>query len=87
MAARKWTQEQKAVQAAAIRTWEPWKQSTGPQSMQGRFKSSRNAYRGGKRTLERLVNRASKALKNPSAMTNKKANSIIAELRRLSDLK
>jgi hypothetical protein len=85
--ARVWTQEQKAVQAAAIRTWEPWKQSTGPQSMQGKAKSSRNAYKGSVRPFERLIARTTKVLSNPSAMTNKKANSIIAELCRLSDLK
>ena len=47
MAARKWTPEQKQRQAELIKTWSPWKQSTGPKTATGKLSASRNAYRGG----------------------------------------
>jgi hypothetical protein len=43
MAARKWTAEQRAKQAALIRTWKPWAHSTGPKSTEGKKISSLNA--------------------------------------------
>ncbi len=46
MAARIWTPEQRQRQAEAIRRWQPWKQSTGPKSVQGKAKVSGNAYNG-----------------------------------------
>lgn len=42
-----WTAERRARQAAMIRTWKPWEQSTGPRSTAGKAKASRNAYIGG----------------------------------------
>ena len=50
MAARKWTAEQKQRQAELIKNWSPWMQATGPKSMEGKQKASRNAYRGGIRS-------------------------------------
>ena len=47
MAARHWTSEQKKKQAELIRQWSPWKDSTGPQSADGKQRASRNAFRGG----------------------------------------
>ena len=47
MAARKWTPEQRQRQSEAIQRWKPWKQSTGPQSHQGKAAASRNAWTGG----------------------------------------
>ena len=47
MAARHWTPEQKQKQAELIRRWSPWTESTGPQSADGKQKSSLNAYKGG----------------------------------------
>ena len=46
MAARKWTDEQKSAQSAAIRTWQPWKHSTGAKTAEGKAISSMNALRG-----------------------------------------
>lgn len=43
MPARRWTAEQRARQAALIRTWEPWKQATGPRTLEGKAVSSKNA--------------------------------------------
>jgi hypothetical protein len=40
-----WTAERRALQAALIRTWQPWKKSTGPRTPEGKSKSSRNAYK------------------------------------------
>ena len=50
MAARRWTPEQRQRQAALIKTWSPWRKSTGPISPEGKQNASRNAYRGGLRT-------------------------------------
>jgi len=43
MAARQWTAEQRAKQAALIRTWKPWAHSTGPKTPEGKKLSSMNA--------------------------------------------
>jgi hypothetical protein len=44
MAARKtWTKEQREKQRQNIKKWKPWKKSTGPKTLQGKFKSSQNA--------------------------------------------
>lgn len=45
MAARKWSHEQRARQAAAIHRWTPWVHSTGAQTTEGKAISSRNAFR------------------------------------------
>ena len=42
-----WTPERRARQAALIHTWKPWKQSTGPTSIEGKAVVSGNAYAGG----------------------------------------
>ena len=53
MAARQWTPEQRAQQREAIKRWKPWTQSTGPASAQGLARSSRNAFKGGRRAALR----------------------------------
>lgn len=45
MAARNWTPEQRAKQAALIHTWQPWQHSTGARTPEGKARSSRNAFR------------------------------------------
>ncbi|MCB1974081.1 MAG: hypothetical protein KDE65_06290, partial [Burkholderiaceae bacterium] len=48
-------------QAELIRQWQPWKQSTGPRTPEGKAASSRNAFTGGDmarmRELAKEVNR------------------------------
>lgn len=60
MAARTWTPEQRQKQREAIQRWKPWKQSTGPRSLEGKAAVSRNAWMGGGwlelRELSKLVN-------------------------------
>ena len=55
-----WTPDRRARQAALIRTWSPWEQSSGPRTPEGKAKASRNAWSGGDwlkmRELSRLVN-------------------------------
>ena len=48
-----WTPERRARQAELIRQWQPWKQSTGPRSQDGKAASARNAWKGGVRPLLR----------------------------------
>jgi hypothetical protein len=47
MAARQWTLEQRAKQAAKIKQWQPWNNSTGAKTPEGKARSSRNAFKGG----------------------------------------
>ena len=44
MAARHWTPEQRAQQAAKISQWQPWTKSTGARTPEGKAVSSQNAY-------------------------------------------
>lgn len=44
-----WTDERRARQAAAIKSWKPWEQSTGPRTASGKAQASRNADKGGRR--------------------------------------
>jgi hypothetical protein len=46
MAARRWTNEQKAKQSAAIHNWQPWDKSTGAKTPEGKVLSSMNAHSG-----------------------------------------
>ncbi len=47
MAERQWTTEQRKEQSKKIRQWQPWKSSTGAKTLEGKARSSRNAYKGG----------------------------------------
>ena len=42
-----WTLERKARQAVLIQSWQPWNNSTGARTPEGKAASSRNAYKGG----------------------------------------
>lgn len=48
-----WTPERRKRQAQRIQQWQPWTQSTGPKSVEGKAAVARNAWKGGKRTLLR----------------------------------
>ena len=43
-----WTPERRARQAALIRTWQPWEQSTGPRTTEGKARTARNGFKGGR---------------------------------------
>ena len=57
MAARKWTESQKARQRALIQTWQPWKLSTGAKSVEGKAVVSKNALKTGEYTVEAIQKR------------------------------
>jgi hypothetical protein len=42
-----WTPERRQRQREAIQRWKPWKQSTGPRSLEGKARAARNAWTGG----------------------------------------
>ena len=47
---RNWTPEERARQAAAIRRWKPWQQSSGPKTEAGKASASQNAFKHGLRS-------------------------------------
>jgi hypothetical protein len=55
MAARHWTKEQRMQQSAKIRQWQPWDKSTGPNTPEGKATASRNADKGGVRSMMRKI--------------------------------
>lgn len=69
MAARKWTKAQRARQAEAIRTWQPWQHSTGARSSSGKAIISRNAYKGGTWQLIRFSRWVAWAINHPETLS------------------
>ncbi|ARU05558.1 hypothetical protein CCO03_13480 [Comamonas serinivorans] len=57
MAARRWSDEQRRQQAQRIRETQPWRQSTGPRSVEGKQRSALNAFKGGLRPRLRALSR------------------------------
>ena len=49
MAARKWTQEQRARQSAAIQRWRPWETTKGPTTPEGKARSAKRGFKGNPR--------------------------------------
>ena len=54
MAARQWTELQKARQRALIQNWQPWQQSTGAKTVEGKAISSQNSLKSGNYTAAAL---------------------------------
>ena len=52
MAARKWTPEQRALQAQRVQQWKPWEKSTGPKTQQGKAVVRQNALIHGLRASQ-----------------------------------
>ena len=67
-----WTLERRERQAELIRQWQPWKQSTGPKTPEGKATASRNAWQGGHRAQLRELTKA--------------LNAELAEMRRINNL-
>ena len=44
-----WTLERKVKQSVVIQNWKPWQKSTGPKTVGGKTRVSRNAFKGGHR--------------------------------------
>ena len=51
--AKRWTPEARAKQAAKIKEWQPWQQSTGAKTEEGKATSSLNACKGYHRAIYR----------------------------------
>jgi hypothetical protein len=48
-----WTPERCRRQAQAIQRWRPWERSTGPRTLEGKARASRNGWKGGTRPMLR----------------------------------
>ena len=53
-----WNSERRARQAALIRHWRPWEQSTGPKTEAGKARAAMRGFKGGVRPLLRELARA-----------------------------
>lgn len=54
---KRWTPEGRRRQAEVIRASKPWERSTGPRSVEGKQRASRNAWKGGHRPMLRTLAR------------------------------
>ena len=50
-----WTPERKEKQSELIQNWKRWQHSTGARTPTGKVLSSRNAYKGGSRSLMKVI--------------------------------
>lgn len=64
--ARDWTPEARARQAELIRTWQPWKHSTGARTPQGKAMSAQNRAKSLAAAKQRIED-ARKALRDAEA--------------------
>jgi len=48
-----WSEARRERQSEEIRRWRPWEDATGPRTVAGKAASSRNAWKGGHRTIVR----------------------------------
>ena len=53
---RHWTIEEREKQSQLIQNWQPWNNSTGARTPEGKAISSRNAHKGGIRSICREMN-------------------------------
>jgi hypothetical protein len=53
---RHWTVEERLKQSQLIQSWQPWNKSTGARTPEGKAVSSRNAHKGGIRSICREMN-------------------------------
>ena len=81
-----WTPERKARQAELIKTWQPWKKSTGARTEQGKSASSHNALKHGLRSAGEIAERQqfTQAMRDSRAFSNqiKELGRELAELKR-----
>jgi hypothetical protein len=73
MAARQWTDEQRAKQSAMIRQWQPWKHSTGARTPEGKAVSSQNVVVG-QRKRQQAIEQATQELEAALAKLRKLSN-------------
>ena len=53
---RHWTVEERLKQSQLIQSWQPWNKSTGARTPEGKAVSSRNAHKGGIRSICKDMN-------------------------------
>lgn len=58
-----WTEERKQRQRELIQTWKPWEKSTGAKTLQGKARSSRNAYKTGASEIKTMLKELNRLLR------------------------
>lgn len=76
---RKWTEEERRLQAERIREIRPWEKSTGPKTRDGKERSRMNAFKHGNRSEARRV--INKALREQANFLRGVAQYLAAEAR------
>ena len=64
-----WTQERKDKMRLQIQRWKPWEKSTGAKTVEGKAKSSRNAYKNGSSEARMLLREFSRLLNEGRKLT------------------
>ena len=73
-----WTPERRAKQAEAIRRWQPWNNSTGPRTEEGKSNSSRNADKGKAEFAARILDLRLRVRRDFAASAEQMLASMIA---------
>lgn len=79
--ARKWTDDQKAIQAEKIKAWKPWKRSTGPRTHAGKQRAAKNremSLEAARKRVNDLIRDHGKALAELERLTGKRTLSEIS---------
>ena len=58
-----WTQARRLKQGRLIQGWKPWERSTGAVTLEGKAKSSRNAYKYGSTETKAMLRELKKLLR------------------------
>ena len=70
------TPEHRKLRAELIRRWKPWEKSTGPRSVEGKAKVSKNAFKGRTRQMLRELSRLLKEQEEVRQASERKVDAL-----------